>query len=238
MAYRAHALTRFVGEVNGQFPRRDKASDGWKGDAEHAARKSDHNPDPARNGVVRAQDIDYDLNGPGVYSDEMFAIAEHLRGLGANGDHRLAGGEWNGYVIFFGRIAGAGKGWTWRDYTGPNAHKKHLHLSVCSDEYGYDDGATSWGIRELFAAPPHLDQLTEDDMPQIFYPTDDAGQPLVRPAILRIGNEYTELANEAERDQWLNARDASGDSACTGPFPMPPGMAALINHLATFKPRS
>ena len=45
-------------QVNKRWPNRDKASDGVKGDAAHAARTSDHNPDSR--GYVHAMDIDED----------------------------------------------------------------------------------------------------------------------------------------------------------------------------------
>ena len=52
-------------QVNKRFPKRKKDSDGWIGDAQHAARgdQSDHNPDA--NGWVHAIDIDKDLGAKG-----------------------------------------------------------------------------------------------------------------------------------------------------------------------------
>lgn len=102
-------------QVNGRWPARDKTSDGWLGDAAHAARRSDHNPDP-ESGVVRALDIDADLGGYGATA----ILADQLR---ACGDRRLA------YLIYAGRIASASRGWAWRRYSGPNPHETHLHVS-------------------------------------------------------------------------------------------------------------
>jgi len=48
-------------QIDDAFPDRDRKSDGWIGDARHAASKSDHNPDP-KTGVVRALDIDSNLD--------------------------------------------------------------------------------------------------------------------------------------------------------------------------------
>lgn len=110
-------------QVNGRWPARDKASDGWLGDAAHAARRSDHNPDA--DGVVRALDIDADLGGYGAIG----ILADQLR---ACGDPRLA------YLIHAGRIASASRGWLWRRYSGPNPHDTHLHVSFT--ERGDSDG--------------------------------------------------------------------------------------------------
>lgn len=156
----AKSLDVLLAELKARFPLRDKESDGAIGNAEHAARKSDHNPDA--NGVVRARDYDEDLDGPGhpTGEKEMAVVAEHIRQLGADGDPRLVGGAANGYVIYERRIAGAGKGWAWRAYTGTNAHEHHMHVSVCSNPAGYDSTA-SWGIASLFQEDN--DMLTPDD---------------------------------------------------------------------------
>lgn len=128
----ARSLSVLRDEINTAYPNRDRTSDGTIGDPAHAGRRSDHNPDA--NGVVRAMDIDADLGPSGAAA----ALAEHLRSLGAAGDARLT--DW-GYVIFNARIAGGNpergpNRWNWRPYTGPNAHRHHLHLSV--GRRGYD----------------------------------------------------------------------------------------------------
>lgn len=112
-------------QINGRWPSRDKRSDGWIGDPAHAARRSDHNPDPV-SGVVRALDIDADLGGYGATA----LLADQLR---SSGDRRLA------YLIYAGRIASAERGWTWRRYSGPNPHDTHLHVSFSA--LGDSDGA-------------------------------------------------------------------------------------------------
>lgn len=92
--------------------------DGTLGNLEHSNRTSDHNPD--ENGIVRA--LDFFEHKPG-FVDE---IAEALR---ASKDERLK------YFIHSGEMFASytlpGKpAWEWREYTGPNAHKDHGHLSV------------------------------------------------------------------------------------------------------------
>lgn len=99
---------------------RDRKSDGWLGDARHAARSSDHNPDSQ--GIVRAIDIDRDLSGVSK-PDLMPDVADQIRLCAKAGDKRIA------YVIFDGRIASSKKGWAWRPYTGSNKHNHHCHIS-------------------------------------------------------------------------------------------------------------
>ena len=111
----APALVALLGQINTLSPNRDKRSDGTIGDAAHAARKSDHNPDP--DGTVRGLDITNDPKH-GIVSD---AIAKHLV---AKPDARLD------YVISNGMIASRAAGWKWRKYTGKNPHDKHVHISV------------------------------------------------------------------------------------------------------------
>ena len=106
--------------VDDNYPTRDRRSDGWISDPAHAARKSDHNPDPAT-GVVRAIDIDADLrhNKP----DEALRLADTLREEAKTGKRPIS------YIIFRGRITSAKSRWAWRDYDGINPHNHHLHVS-------------------------------------------------------------------------------------------------------------
>ena len=108
-------------QIDDAFPGRDRASDGWLGDARHSTRKSDHNPDA--DGWVRAIDIDRDLNGKGRKPDVMPDLADQIRLAGKSGDKRIA------YVIFNGKIASPRKAWAWRPYDGINKHNHHAHIS-------------------------------------------------------------------------------------------------------------
>ena len=113
------------------FPDRDRRSDGWIGDTRHAARPSDHNPDPTT-AVVRATDTDRDVHKSGK-PDLMPDIADQLRLAAKNGEKRIA------YIIFAGRIASSRMGWRWRTYKGSNPHDHHLHCSFT--KAGDDDGS-------------------------------------------------------------------------------------------------
>lgn len=109
-------------QIDDSYPDRDRTSDGWLGDVRHQARKSDHNPDPTAEYVVRAIDIDRDLCGKSK-PDLMPDLADQIRIAAKSGDSRIA------YVIFNGRIASPKKAWAWRPYDGVNKHDHHCHIS-------------------------------------------------------------------------------------------------------------
>lgn len=122
----ARSLEGLRREVNTQWPHRSKASDGTIGDLAHAARPSDHNPNPA--GVVRA----FDVTADGIDAD---AFAERIRVLGSVGHRALRDG---GVVIWDRRLASGPSGWKWRHYGGANPHTKHVHVSVGRQSGDYD----------------------------------------------------------------------------------------------------
>ncbi|MFF5791143.1 hypothetical protein ACFY5D_03750 [Paeniglutamicibacter sp. NPDC012692] len=121
----APSLVKLRDQVNARWPERDKGSDGWIGDPSHQARPSDHNPDYADGGIVRALDIDKD----GINVDELLAAAI--------GEPRVA------YVIWNRRI------WThaagWQPYTGTNAHTAHIHVSIRHTSVAAAGGAWALG---------------------------------------------------------------------------------------------
>jgi hypothetical protein len=123
--YLAPSLVQLRSEVNARWPGRDKASDGWIGDTSHAARKSDHNPDWAAGGIVRAIDVDKD----GI--DPLLLVAA------ACADPRT------NYVIFNRRIYTRSYGFKPTTYTGANPHDKHVHVSI---RHGatYEQDTSGW----------------------------------------------------------------------------------------------
>lgn len=141
MAELVPCLVALRSEFNQRAPSRDKASDGWIGDAAHSARDSDHNPDSR--GLVHAVDVDEDLRVPGLSMAECVAhiVGRHRSGV----DNRLT------YVIYERTIWSAAYDWRSRDYSGSNPHDKHAHFScrrwpaVPSRERD----RRSWGIATL-----------------------------------------------------------------------------------------
>lgn len=144
MAWRvARALDVLLAEINAMAPNRSKVSDGSIGDAAHSARFSDHNPNAA--GVVCARDFTHDP----AHGCDAPTIAEFIRERGKAGDRRVK------YVISNARIASGEfsaadrvrgrRAWEWWPYSGINAHRHHVHVSVSAEKRYYDSTAP-WGV--------------------------------------------------------------------------------------------
>lgn len=143
MAWRAaKSLDVLLKQVNAKWPDRSTKSDGTIGDTAHSARKSDHNPNDA--GVVCARDITHDP----AHGLDARKLAEALV---ASKDERIK------YIISNGEIcSGPGANhpaWKWRPYTGANAHRKHVHISVRSPAALYDSTAL-WNLGGGVATKP------------------------------------------------------------------------------------
>lgn len=108
--YLAPSLARLREEVNTRWPKRDKAADGWIGDAAHAARTSQHNPDGK--GCVHAIDVDTD----GI--DSNWLVQRAIK-------HAAC---W--YVIYNRVIWSDTDNWVPKPYTGADPHTGHVHISI------------------------------------------------------------------------------------------------------------
>lgn len=132
----AIALEVLRQQLNAAFPRRSKISDGGIGDAKHASRNSDHNPwvkDSKGIGVVTARDFTHDPR-TGI---DCHWLADQLV---KSRDPRIK------YIIWNKRILSSKTApWTWRPYSGVNAHTKHLHISVNPEPVHYD-GTAKWKL--------------------------------------------------------------------------------------------
>jgi hypothetical protein len=154
---RARSLDVLVAEADAAHPDRNRASDGWIGDARHQAENgpngpgsgSDHNPWVVfeGRGIVRAEDI---TNDPALHLADVF---ERLRAAAAAG--RLPQVTGGGYAILLGRITA--EDWSgWRVYRGADPHVSHGHVSTSLDEARYDSTAR-WGVfstEQPAPAPP------------------------------------------------------------------------------------
>jgi hypothetical protein len=135
-------LARSLQVLSAEIQRRHPGTTIWSiGDADHADRPSDHNPNSA--GVVCAVDI---LGNAGL---DLGDLAAHLV---AHPHPAIK------YVIYRRRIwskARASEGW--RAYTGSNPHDTHLHASAGVGPDGKStgpyDNTTPWGIADLDDAP-------------------------------------------------------------------------------------
>src|SRR6266567_1775658 len=95
-------------QINALYPERSKTDDGTIGDAAHAGRVSDHNPNA--NGVVQAIDFTHDP----AHGFDTYKLAEILK---ANKDFRIK------YIISNHRIfSSTVSPWTWRTYNGSDPH--------------------------------------------------------------------------------------------------------------------
>lgn len=119
-------------QINRRFPKRDKASDGWIGDAKHAQRASDHNPDA--HGWVHALDIDDDFGAPGDAQRLADQLLEYARS-GKPGSERIK------YLVYADKLASGTHRttwWKWRPSNEQN-HRNHIHISFTAA--AEDDGS-------------------------------------------------------------------------------------------------
>lgn len=138
----AHGLEKLRAQVNEKWPNRAKDSDGDIGDASHAARVSDHNPDAS--GIVHAIDITHDPKG----GFDSYAFADLLL---KKQDKRLR------YVISNRRIGSGPAGPSpsvWRPYSGTNPHDHHCHISTVTGPTA--DLTDAWDISGAVSASPEV----------------------------------------------------------------------------------
>lgn len=133
MAYLAASLVRLRNELNGHWPKRDKASDGWIGDKAHQAAKSDHNPDSR--GCVHALDIDKDGIAP------WFVVEQAIKHPATQ------------YVIFDRKIWSRSWSFRARTYTGSNPHTMHIHVSI-QHTLGAENSTSNWLGSNVPVRPP------------------------------------------------------------------------------------
>lgn len=130
----APSLVDLIDEVDARWPNRKRTSDGSIGDASHAARASDHNPDrdadPMPAGYVSALDI----------TKDSAAQMEELR-------RKLVADPRTWYVIHNGRIWSRTYGFREQVYNGTNAHTAHMHVSLMQTAAGAKAGP--WGVVEV-----------------------------------------------------------------------------------------
>ena len=113
-------------QVDARWPNRDKQSDGWIGDAAHAGRASDHNPD--KRGYVFAIDLDENL-GLGKFRNGGAAkrLANELLAYSRS---TLPGHDRIKYVVYEDRIASGTYKATWWKWRGKGyGHLQHIHIS-------------------------------------------------------------------------------------------------------------
>jgi hypothetical protein len=114
-------------QLNSKFINRDKSSDGWIGDAAHAARgnASDHNP---RNGYVWAIDVDKNF-GVGKWRNGG-AAKRFTNELLAYSRSTLPGHDRVKNVVFMDQVAsGTYRSSFWKFRGKGYSHWEHIHIS-------------------------------------------------------------------------------------------------------------
>lgn len=184
--YLAPSLVVLRKETNLSYPNRDDESDGWIGDKRHQHLKSDHNPDPLPNGVVRATDTDKD----GI--DAMRLVRTAIA------DPRTE------YVIFNGFIWSRAFGFKKRVYLGKNKHYGHVHISIRHGRL-YENDPSPWGFYTPPADPTlsgdiMLDEATEKQLRKII-------QDEVREEVRTLlGNPNSDLDADKTHDSLADIR--------------------------------
>jgi hypothetical protein len=180
----AESLKQLRVQLNAQFPERDKKSDGSVGDLSHSKRKSDHNPNSR--GVVTAIDVTHNPQK----TINCFQLAEALQ---KSKDPRIK------YLIFNSKITVQGDISKWKSYSGANAHKHHLHISVSSDPALYDS-RKAWNLQLNSAVTP------ENSPPATIIAKnvdteDTPTQPADSPPITETITETTKIETSKETGQ-------------------------------------
>lgn len=140
-AFSVPALEQLLAEINAMAPDRSTASDGWIGDQAHAARVSDHNPEP--DGSVDARDFTHDP----AHGVDCNLLADQIKD-----DRRVS------YIIWDHQIWNPAISRSWRPYTGSNPHDKHMHVSVT--DAGQND-TSRWLEEEDDVTKEDLDAIRE-----------------------------------------------------------------------------
>ncbi|TMW58844.1 hypothetical protein Poli38472_006989 [Pythium oligandrum] len=150
-------LANVRAEFNVAFPKRDKSSDGWIGDAAHQKEKSGHNPDISgtpeykdgdSKNEVRAIDVDSDLK-----SDSGVTMEDVVQYLLT----KLRGGTYMPfrYLIFNKRIWSKSNNWKQEAYTGASPHTEHLHISGDYGTAERTEKADEWSGKLGLASVKH-----------------------------------------------------------------------------------
>lgn len=200
MAILVACLAQLRTEFDQLAPGRSKASDGWIGDAAHAASSSDHNDDES--GTVPIHDADsthevhaLDVTAAGPWPDglTMEKIVQFVLVRCRSGaENRLR------YLIFNKRIWSASSGWVQKTYAGASPHTEHAHFSA-SYETAKEASAASWHLEDLVA-------LTADEIKRI----------ATAVWTLKISSPSLGLPDRAAADWLKDAEQASRELATLG----------------------
>src|SRR6266576_2391363 len=187
----AESLVVLYGQVHDATPiSRKTENDAYIGDAAHAARTSDHNPNSM--GVVCALDITHDP----LHGFDSYLFADYLR---QKRDQRIK------YIISNSRICYGPRSpshggdesslWKWSPYNGENPHTEHCHISVGDSKFY--DLSSPWDLTGFgFPAGPPTTAVTDKSLLKIGSTGEDVR--LVQERIM-VDGIYGSLTEEAVR---------------------------------------
>ena len=147
----ARSIARLKDEVETEYP----GTIVWTiGDEDHQSTWSDHNPNECCD-VVCAAD---------VKGNAGLDLAAFVRHLITNPHPNLR------YVIYNRKIYQRKNNFEPQNYTGPNAHAEHAHVSSGNGPDGrsttnYDNGSTSWRIASIDKTPSKPSQPSKPSVP-------------------------------------------------------------------------
>ena len=131
MAKLVEGGVRLRDQLNVKYPKRDKRSDGWIGDAAHSQRASFHNADS--DGWVHALDIDENFGKRGPWRNGRNAkkLTRQLVKYAASG---LKGSDRVLHVVYSGQVAsGTYKSSFWKFRGSGYGHWQHVHISFAPE---------------------------------------------------------------------------------------------------------
>jgi len=183
-------------------------ADGTIGDAAHASRRSDHNPNS--NSVVTALDMDE------VVEDRGDAL---VAALVAARDHRIK------YIIHEAQIwrSYARTGtipWQPSPYSGTNIHPNHVHISVSALSARYDD-SRAWNLNGLGDGVASISVKEWQSILNAGGLTDINGDPLVEDGIY------------GQKTRSALVKMARGGASTGGPHSHPDLASVRHGHRAT-----
>jgi hypothetical protein len=126
------ALKELRDEADVVAPFRNRSWDGTIGDAAHASRMSDHNPDPF--------DPQHDIDAIDITHDPVHGWDCNVRVHQVRKDPRTVAA--GGYVIF-NRVIWSQVSPEGRPYHGSNPHDHHMHVSIGHGE-AVEESTTKW----------------------------------------------------------------------------------------------
>lgn len=186
-------LVRLRTEFNQIAPERDKASDGWIGDATHQAETSDHNDDETGSVPIHDADSKHEVHAIDVDNNlresdlTMEKVVQFLLGrCRSDAENRLR------YIIYNRRIWSASSDWVQKTYTGVSPHTEHAHFSA-SYTTALEASTASWHLEDIPVS------LTATDKTWIIETVQDAAEAAIKAVLVSTLRNAPDDLSDTER---------------------------------------